>query len=40
MPLLFGNIYIPENFNMDFAPLKEKIESIVNLTGKAANEKK
>ena len=40
MPLQFGDIYIPENFNTEFAPLKEKIESLVNLSRCAANERR
>lgn len=40
MPLQFGDIYIPENFNTDFAPLKDKIESLINLSRSAANERR
>lgn len=40
MPLQFGDIYIPENFNSEFAPLKEKIESLINLSRSAANERR
>ena len=40
MPLQFGDIYIPENFNTEFVPLKEKIESLVNLSRCAANERR
>ena len=28
MPLQFGDIYVPENFNTEFAPIKEKIENL------------
>ena len=27
MPLIFGDIYFPENFNTEFALLKDKLES-------------
>ena len=40
MPLQFGDIYVPENFNTEFAPLKEKIESLINLSRSAANERR
>ena len=40
MPLQFGDIYVPENFNTEFAPLKEKIETLVNLTRTAGNERR
>ena len=40
MPLQFGDIYIPENFNIDFAPLKEKLEGYINLSRTAGNEKR
>ena len=40
MPLQFGDIYVPENFNSEFAPLKEKIESLINLSRSAGNERR
>lgn len=40
MPLLFGDIYVPENFNSEFAPLKERIEAIVNLSRTAGSERR
>lgn len=40
MPLTFGDIYFPENFNTEFALLKEKIESFVNLSMTAGNERR
>lgn len=40
MPLQFGDIYFPENFNTDFASIKEKIESLVNLSRTAGNERR
>ncbi len=40
MPLLFGDIYFPENFNTEFAPLKDKIESLINLSRSAGNERR
>ncbi|MDE6298370.1 MAG: DUF87 domain-containing protein [Muribaculaceae bacterium] len=40
MPLQFGDIYVPENFNSEFAPLKEKIEAFINLTRTAGNERR
>ena len=40
MPLLFGDIYFPENFNTEFAPLKEKIESLINLSRTVGNERR
>lgn len=40
MPLQFGDIYIPENFNTEFAPLKDKIESLINLSRSAGNERR
>lgn len=40
MPLLFGDIYFPENFNTEFAPLKEKIETLINLSRTAGNERR
>ncbi|MDE5976362.1 MAG: DUF87 domain-containing protein, partial [Muribaculaceae bacterium] len=40
MPLQFGDIYVPENFNTEFAPLKEKIEAFINLTRAAGNERR
>ena len=39
MPLQFGDIYAPENFNADFAPIKEKIENYINLSHQAGNER-
>ena len=42
MPIPFGdlNLYVPENFTIDFTPLKEKIESFVNLSRPAGNERR
>lgn len=40
MPLQFGDIYVPENFNSEFAPLKEKLESLINLSRSAGNERR
>ena len=40
MPIQFGNLYVPENFNTEFAPIKEKIECLVNLSRQAAGEKR
>ncbi len=40
MPLQFGDIYVPENFNTEFAPLKEKIESLINLSRSAGTERR
>ena len=40
MPLQFGDIYVPENFNSEFAPLKEKIESFINLSRSAGSERR
>ena len=40
MPLQFGDIYVPENFNTEFAPLKDKIESLINLSRSAGNERR
>ena len=42
MPIPFGdlNLYVPENFTIDFTPLKEKIESSVNLSRPAGNERR
>ena len=40
MPLQFGDIYVPENFNSEFAPLKDRIESIINLSRPAGNERR
>lgn len=40
MPLQFGDIYVPENFNTEFAPLRDKLESIINLSRTAANERR
>lgn len=40
MPLQFGDIYVPENFNSEFAPLKDKIESLINLSRSAGNERR
>lgn len=40
MPLTFGDIYFPENFNIEFAQLKDKIESIINLSSTAGNERR
>lgn len=40
MPLQFGDIYIPENFNVEFAPIKDKLESHVNLSRVAGNERR
>ena len=40
MPLQFGDIYVPENFNTEFALIKEKIENFINLSRTAGNEKR
>lgn len=40
MPLVFGDIYFPENFNTEFAELKDKLESFVNLSRTAGNERR
>ena len=40
MPLQFGDIYVPENFNTEFAPIKEKIENFINLSRTAGNERR
>ena len=40
MPLQFGDIYFPENFNIEFAPIKEKIETFINLSRTVGNEKR
>lgn len=40
MPLQFGDIYVPENFNSEFAPLREKIENIINLSRTVGNERR
>ena len=40
MPLQFGDIYVPENFNTEFALLKDKIEALVNLSRTAGNERR
>ena len=40
MPLIFGDIYFPENFNTEFALLKDKLESFVNLSRSAGNERR
>ena len=40
MPLLFGDIYFPENFNTEFAPLKDKIENLINLSRSVGNERR
>ena len=40
MPLQFGDIYFPENFITEFAPLKEKNESLINLSRSAGNERR
>ena len=40
MPLHFGDIYFPENFNTEFAPIKEKIENFINLSRTAGNERR
>ena len=40
MPLQFGDIYVPENFNSEFAPLKEKIESLINLSRSVGTERR
>jgi hypothetical protein len=40
MPLLFGDIYVPENFNSEFAPLKDKIENLVNLSRTVGGERR
>lgn len=40
MPLQFGDIYIPENFNVEFAPLKDKLETLINISRTAANERR
>ena len=40
MTLQFGDIYFPENFNTEFAPIKEKIENFINLSRTAGNERR
>ena len=40
MPLQFGDIYIPENFNEEFQPLKSRLESIINLSRSVGNERR
>lgn len=40
MPLLFGDIYFPENFNPEFAELKERIETLINLSCSVGNERR
>ncbi len=40
MPLQFGDIYVPENFNTEFAPIKDKLESLINLSRTASNERR
>lgn len=40
MPLQFGDIYVPEGFNDDFGPLKEKIEHFVNLSQTVGSERR
>ncbi len=40
MPLVFGDIYFPENFNTEFALLKDKLESFVNLSKSAGSERR
>lgn len=40
MPITFGDIYVPENFNSEFAPIKEKIENLINLSRQAGSEKR
>ena len=40
MPLQFGDIYVPEGFNNDFAPVKEKIEQLINLSKTVGNERR
>lgn len=40
MPITFGYIYVPENFNSEFAPIKEKIENLINLSRQAGSEKR
>ena len=40
MPLQFGDIDVPENFNTEFAPLKDRIESLINLSRSAGNERR
>lgn len=40
MPLAFGDIYFPENFNTEFAQLKDKLESLVNLSKTVGNERR
>ncbi len=40
MPLIFGDIYFPENFNSEFAQLKDKLNSVVNLSRSAGNERR
>ena len=40
MPLQFGDIYFPENFNIDFAPIKDKLENFINLSRNVANERR
>lgn len=40
MPLAFGDIYFPENFNTEFAQLKDKLESHVNLSKTVGNERR
>ena len=40
MPLQFGDIYILENFNEEFQPLKSRLESIINLSRSVGNERR
>ena len=40
MPLQFGDIYVPENFNTEFAPLRDRIETLVNLSRSVGNERR
>ena len=40
MPLQFGDIYVPEGFNNDFAPIKEKIEQLINLSKTVGSERR
>lgn len=40
MPLQFGDIYVPGNFNTEFAPLRDRIESLINLSRTAGSERR
>lgn len=40
MPLTFGDIYFPENFNTEFASLKDRIETLINLSRIVGNERR